>query len=114
VADLKQHGFQVSVSTVMTLAAVVPVLWFIGKPLLIEQISTAMASEFNDAIDEKQAPVQNAFKVLLQTEITKLRKEIAAMKYRQRNGEDWDGADAEYLAELEIELEALQEAYAEL
>ncbi len=112
--NIKAHGINVSLSTVATIVALVPAFWFIGKPILVAQISTAMAAEFEDVIETKQAPVENAFRVLLQTEITKLRKEIAALRYRQRNGEDWDELDAEYLAELEIELEALQQAYEEL
>lgn len=111
--EIKEHGINVSVSTVLTMASVVPVLWFIGKPILVEQISTAMADEFEQTIDRKQAPVQSAFKVLLRSEITKLRKEIARLRTHEGDP-DWDEDDAAYLAELKIELEALQEAYQEL
>jgi uncharacterized protein YlxW (UPF0749 family) len=110
---LKEHGLNVSLSTVATIAALVPMFWFIAKPILISQISTAMADEFENTIDEKQEPVQNAFKVLLLSEITKLRKEIAKLRTHEGD-DDWTEDDAEYLAELTIELEALRDAYNEL
>ena len=110
---LKEHGLNVSLSTVATIAALVPMFWFIAKPILISQISTAMADEFEETIESKQAPVENAFKALLRSEITKLRKEIARLRTHE-GGDDWTEDDAEYLAELMIELEALREAYDEL
>lgn len=110
---IKQHGFNVSLSTVATIVALVPAFWFIGKPILVSQISTALASEFEETIDRKQAPVEAAFKALLRSEITELRKEIARLRTHE-NSDDWTEDDAEYLAELRIELEALQEAYGEL
>ena len=109
----KEHGLNVSLSTVATIAALVPMFWFIAKPILIGQISSAMASEIEDAIEEKQAPVENAFKALLRSEITKLRKEIAKLRTHEHD-ENWSEDDAEYLAELTIELEALRDAYDEL
>ena len=111
--DLKEHGVTISISTVAALIPIMTILWFVGKPLLVSQISTALADEFEETIDEKQMPVQSAFKALLRSEITKLRKEIAALETHEHD-DDWDEDDAEYLAELEIELEALQEAWAEL
>jgi hypothetical protein len=110
---IREHGINVSLSTVLSIGALVPRFWFVAKPILVAQISTAMASEFEEAIEAKQQPVQDAFKVLLRTEITKLRKEIAKLRTHEGD-EDWTENDAEYLAELRIELEALQEAYAEL
>lgn len=110
---ITEHGINATLSTVMTMAAVVPVLWFIGKPLLIEQISVAMATEFEETIEEKTQGVENAFKALLRSEITALRKEIAKLKTHEGD-DDWTEDDAEYLTELKIELEALQEAYDEL
>ena len=39
-----------------------------------------------------------------------MRKDIAGLKFRQRQDIDWTADDAEWLADLEIELEALKEA----
>jgi hypothetical protein len=93
-------------STVASLAVVIPVLWYVGKPLLSE----AMAEDFKDIAQQQAQPIKSAFSVLLTRDINSLRKEIAALKFRQRQGTDWTEDDAEYLADLEIELEALREA----
>lgn len=93
-------------STVSSLLVLIPVLWFIGKPL----ISEALAEDIKDIVKEEVEPINNAFTVLLQRDITALRKEIASLRFRQRTGEDWTEEDAEYLTELEIELDALREA----
>jgi hypothetical protein len=97
-------------STVASLAVVIPVLWYVGKPL----ISASLAEDFKQIAQDQAQPIKSAFSVLLTRDINSLRKEIAALKFRQRQDTDWEQDDAEYLADLEIELEALQEARAEL
>ena len=105
---------EISVSTffssIASLAVVIPVLWYVGKPLLSE----ALAEDFKQIAQEQAQPIKSAFSVLLTRDINSLRKEIAALKFRQRQDEDWVQEDAEYLADLEIELEALREAKKEL
>ncbi len=93
-------------STIASLAVVIPVLWYVGKPL----ISDALAEDFKQIAQEQAQPIKSAFSVLLTRDINSLRKEIAALKFRQRQGTDWVQDDAAYLTDLEIELEALQEA----
>jgi len=93
-------------STIASLAVVIPILWYVGKPLLSE----ALAEDFKDIAQEQAQPIKSAFSVLLTRDINSLRKEIAALKFRQRQDTDWTEDDAEYLADLEIELEALREA----
>lgn len=97
-------------STVASLAVVIPILWYVGKPL----ISDALAEDFKEIAQAQAQPIKSAFSVLLTRDINSLRKEIAALKFRQRQDTDWVEDDAEYLTDLEIELEALQEARAEL
>jgi len=97
-------------STVASLAVVFPVLWYVGRPLLSE----ALAEGFKDIAQAQAQPIKSAFSVLLTRDINSLRKEIAALRFRQRQDTDWVQDDAEYLADLEIELEALREAKAEL
>ena len=97
-------------STVSSLVVLVPVLWFIGKPL----ITDALADDMKQVVQTESVPIKGAFTVLLDRDINALRKEIAALKFRQRQGTDWTADDAEYLADLEIEIEALREAKEEL
>lgn len=93
-------------STFASLAVVIPVLWYIGKPL----ISEALAEDFKQIAQENAQPIKSAFSVLLTRDINSLRKDIAGLKFRQRQDTDWTADDAEWLADLEIELEALKEA----
>ncbi|WP_455363606.1 hypothetical protein [[Eubacterium] cellulosolvens] len=106
----KDFSLHTLASTVGSLAVLVPVLWFIGKPL----IADALAEDIKGTVHQELRPLEASFKVLLDRDISALRKEIAQLKFRQRSGDDWTQDDAEYLAELEIELEALKEAREEL
>jgi hypothetical protein len=98
------------VSVIGSLAVVAPVMWFVGKPLITE----ALAEDIKKIAQEQAQPLQNSFAVLLTRDINALRKEIAALKFRQQAGTDWTADDANELAELEIELEALRDAREEL
>ena len=110
-----EHGKSISLSTlastVSSLLVLVPVLWFVGKPVLTE----ALAEDFKQIAADEAEPVKNAFTVLLTRDINNLRREIAGLRFRQRNnGDEWTEEDAAYLAELEIELESLQDAREQL
>jgi len=106
----REFSLNAIISTVASLAVVTPILWYVGKPL----ISEALAEDFKQVAQQQAQPIKSAFSVLLTRDINSLRKEIAALKFRQRQAEDWTEDDAEYLADLEIELEALQEAKEQL
>ena len=106
----KDISISTFLSSVTSLAVVIPILWYIGKPL----ISEALAEDFKQIAQDNSQPIKSAFSVLLTRDINALRKEIAGLKFLQRQGEDWTADDAEYLADLEIELEALKEAKEEL
>ncbi len=109
-ADTKSISLSTVASTVSSLVVLVPVLWFVGKPI----IADALAEDFKQVAQQEAAPIKSAFSVLLTRDINNLRREIAALKFRQRTEENWEAEDAEYLAELEIEFESLKEAKAEL
>lgn len=95
-------------STIASLAVVLPVLWYVGRPL----ISESLAEDFKTIAQEQAQPLKSAFSVLLTRDINYLRKEITAMEFRRDNppADDWTAEDAEVLTELDIELEALNEA----
>lgn len=113
--DLKEKGVTISLSTVATLIPVLAFVWFIVQPVLLNNISSAMADDIQSKIDEEQKPIQAAFKVLLLADINKLKKSIALLEWRRDNEQDtWLQEHAQLLAERKIELEALQEAYSEL
>jgi hypothetical protein len=106
----KEHGISIGVNQLITYATLLPILWFVAQPLLID----ALAEDVKDIVATQAEPLQDAFAVLLLRDINSLRKEIAALKHRQRNDDTWDADDAEDLINLEIEIEALREATAKL
>lgn len=112
--NIKEHGISISLATIATWIPLLPLLWFVGKPVLIEAVSTAMAEDIQDTVKQEVAPIGDAFEVLLQLNVSNLRKEIAALEFRQRQNQDWTADDAETLIETRLELEAINQALASL
>lgn len=114
-ADLKEHGLTVSVSTIATLVPVLAAVWFVMQPLMVSQISSAMASDLEDMIEDETKPIEGAFKVLLQSDINRLKRNIARLEYREEHEPDeWTEADSQRLADYKIELDAFEEAIDDL
>lgn len=109
-STVKERGIRIGVNQLITYATLIPILWFVAQPIIVK----AMAEDIKEIVAYQAEPLQDAFAVLLLRDINSLRKEIAALKFRQRNDEEWDADDAEDLANLEIEIEALREATAKL
>lgn len=113
--DFKDRTVGISLSTVATLIPVLGIVWFIIQPLLIESISEALAEDFDQQIESHAEPIQSAFKVLLLSDINRLKRSIARLEFKQAHEPDeFTEADAARLADYEIELEAFQEAYEDL
>lgn len=109
--SLKQHGINISLSTLATLFPVLAVLWFFVQPALID----AIAADLDEMIVTKQAPMQSAFKALLVSDINKIKRRMAKLRFvRDHHPEEWTEDDSEELTLLQIELEALIEAKEEL
>ena len=106
----KELSLSALASFVGSLSVLLPVLWFVGKPI----ISTALAEDFKQVAQAENAPIKSAFSVLLTRDINGLRREIAALKFRQSQSVNWTEDEAAYLADLEIELDSLREAKAQL
>ena len=104
---VKERGIRIGVNQLVTYITLIPVFWFILQPLLI----SAMAEDIREIVTQQTAPINNAFVALLQRDINSTRKDIAALKFQQRSDDIvWTQDDAEYLADLEIQLDALEEA----
>ncbi len=102
----KEQGLHITLAGMIAFLPLLPIMWFIGKPI----ISTALAGDIQQAVQQQAQPIKNAFVALLVRDINKIKKEMAGLRFRQRQGTDWTVEDAEYLADLEIEVAALQEA----
>lgn len=106
----REQGIRIGINQVITYATLIPIFWFIGQPILV----SALADDIKLSVQQQVAPMNNAFIALLQRDVNKVRKEIAALKFRQRRSINWTSEDALYLADLQIEIEALREAMAAL
>jgi hypothetical protein len=105
----KEAGIRIGVNQIITYATLVPILWFVAQPILVN----AMASDIKEVVAEQVAPMQSAFIVLLLRDINALKREIARDEFRQGT-EDWTAEDSVRLADKKIELQALQAALGEL
>lgn len=109
-ATAKERGIRIGINQIVTYATLVPIFWFIAQPLIV----AALAEDIQKTVANQVEPINNAFIALLQRDINATKKDIAALRFRQRTHQDWTQEDAEYLAELEIQVEALEEAKAAL
>jgi hypothetical protein len=111
----KREGVHISIAAVLSWIPLIPVFWFLVKPILISAVSDAVADDIQQQVKSEVKPLNSAFKVLLQNDINTKRKQIASLNYkRTRHPNDWAESDAKLLVDLEIELDSLQEAYKEL
>jgi hypothetical protein len=108
-STVKERGIRIGVNQIVTYATLIPILWFVAQPLLVN----AMASDIKEVVKEQVAPMQSAFTVLLLRDINALKREIAGDEFRQGQ-EAWTAEDSIRLADKKIELQALQEALGEL
>ena len=109
-ANAKEAGIRIGINQLVTYLTLIPIFWFILQPLILN----SMAEDIKEIVAEEAEPINNAFVALLQRDINKLRKEMAALRFRQGSDDSWAEDDAEYLADLEIEMSALEEAKAAL
>ena len=89
-----------------------PILWFIGKPILVSAVSDAMAEEIEDQVKAGVAPLNGAFIAIIQNNIDNLIREIARMEFRRDNppAGDWVSEDSQDLAQRRIDLSAQEAA----
>jgi hypothetical protein len=109
-AEVKEAGIRIGVNQIITYAGLVPIFWFILQPIIVEALAEEMQQSIEQTVAKQVDPINDAFVALLQRDINATKKDIAALKFRQQNDEDWTVDDAEYLADLEIQLAALEEA----
>ncbi len=110
----KEHGYRMSLTVLLGYLPLIPVFWFLVKPVLISAVSTAVASDIQYEVQKQVAPINQAFVALTKQNISSLRKEIAREEFRKAAGVDWTVEDAEDLVELREDLEAAREALAAL
>ncbi|KKL12155.1 hypothetical protein LCGC14_2538580, partial [marine sediment metagenome] len=103
----KREGIHISLAAVLAWIPLIPVFWFIAKPVLIGAVSDAVADDIQTQVKAEVKPLNSAFKVLLKNDIDNNRKQIAALEFkRDRHSDNWTEGDASLLIDLKIELDA--------
>lgn len=113
--DLKQHGINISLSSIGAIIPILVFLWIFVQPALVNSIAADLDDKISAQVTEKQVPLNNAFKAILQSDINKLKKQIAQLEFKESHSPDeWTSDDADELASTKIQLQALEEAKEEL
>jgi len=111
----KERSVSISLAAVVSWLPLIPVFWFVVKPLLVTAVSEAVADDVKTQVQEGVKPINSAFKLLLQSDINKLKRDIALLEFREEhNPDDWGEEAAILLSDKKIELRALEEAKEEL
>ena len=105
--ELKKQGLA---SILLMWLPLIPVFWFVAKPL----ITDALAEDLASSVEQQISPVKGAFVTLLDREIRELKLQVAKFEFRRDNTMDWTDLDAQELANLKIALSEAEEARLEL
>lgn len=106
----KGQGVGAALSTIVSIGAVVPIVWFIIQPLLLKSLSAAMAQDTKAIVKSEVAPLNSAFRVIIEQNILELRRSIAQLERRQRTAEGLTVEETNNLVDLKAKLEAQEMA----
>lgn len=104
----KERGIRIGINQIVTYATLIPILWFIGQPIIMD----AMAEDIKEMVQTEIAPMNSAFVALLRTNVANTRRKIAHLEFKRDNppDDDWTAQDAEDLVNLHLELSSSQQA----
>ena len=105
-------------SVIVSWVSILVTVWLVVKPALIMSVSDAIAlditntvtADITSTVAEEVEPLNSAFLALIQSNIDRTKREIARYRYREQTDQNWSAEDASHLADLKIELAALEEA----
>ena len=114
-AERHRHYLSVTASIIGMLIVIAPVTWVLVRPVLVSSVSTAMAEDISNTIDEKLAPLTGGFVAIITQNINRLRREITTLEYKRMNDtENWSSLDAQNLTNNLIDLDGQVSALAAL
>jgi hypothetical protein len=104
---LKQHGVNISLSTIISTATVLGIVWAVGEPWLMSEVSVALAQDIQETVKQEVAPIQAGFRVLIQQQISGLRREIAELeRVKTAAPQEWTAQQARDLVDKQEQLAA--------
>jgi hypothetical protein len=103
-ADRKTVSVSVIASLVAMAGVLGPAAWFLVKPALAQSVAEELSGVVEATVQKKLAPVNAGFKAILQQNIDRLRREIAAIENKGRLGPLTD-QEARDLIDKRIELD---------
>lgn len=113
--DLKDRTVGISISSIISIASVVGILWVFIKPVIVQDIKDEIMADIAAEIVNEQRPLQTAFKEILQSGINVNRRAIAKLEYDRDHAPDsWSAERAGVLADRYLEVQAQERAYAAL
>lgn len=82
--ERKSIGISAIASIVGMCAIVLPVGWYLVKPAVAKEVAEELTNVVEQTVQKKLAPMNAGFKALLQQNIDRLRREIAALENKAR------------------------------
>lgn len=107
-----RHNQTIAVSIVVTTAIITgltSLTVLVGKKGIVSVMSDAMAGEITKQVQTQVAPLAAGFKVILQQNIDRLRREIGALEFKERTG-TLTADEARLLDDRRIELDGQKAA----
>lgn len=105
--QLKNHGIS---SLVLTWLPLIPIFFFIAKPLIVD----ALAEDLTSSVQQQVAPIKGAFITLIDREIRDLTFQVSKMEFAKENDEEWNAFNEQELTNLKLALAEAKEAKEEL
>jgi sensor domain CHASE-containing protein len=111
----KENGVPALLGSIVAIIPLLGVIWFVVKPVLRDSIGVAMADEIKQTVQQEVAPIRGGISVIIQSNIVKLKKDIAQLQRLQAaDPQKWTSEQANELVEKQTELEAQQMALSAL
>lgn len=82
--ERKSIGISAVAAIIGMCAVVLPVGWYLVRPALAQSLSAELTAQMEQTVQKKLAPMNAGFKALLQQNIDRLRREIAALENKGR------------------------------
>ena len=110
--EIKQHGINISMSTVATLIPVLVFTWMLIKPAVVLAVGEQLNEQVQRTVAKEVAPINIALSVILSNNIENIRLQIAALEFKRDfpPADDWKSEDALALTRLKNDLSSAEMA----